>query len=153
MQSNRVAIKYPARLVVNGETVHDCFPDWDSIVHKSRVAVPSTVTRPKTLSTDRPVPSGMNTGTRHPQNLTRSDNVMPGSSRREGSPGDSWLKDSGTRSGFQQTGSNVNSPAASQQQSSGKSNGDNTRRNGDNTRKNAPANTTIGQRDNLRSTI
>lgn len=34
---NRVQIKYPARLVVNGNTVRDCFPDWDEVMQQKRI--------------------------------------------------------------------------------------------------------------------
>ena len=37
IDKNRVLIKYPARLVVNGNTVRDCFPDWDEVMQQKRI--------------------------------------------------------------------------------------------------------------------
>lgn len=37
--NNRVQIRYPARLVVNGITVNDCFPDWDNVMKRKRVQI------------------------------------------------------------------------------------------------------------------
>ena len=39
VQTNKVQIKHPARLVVNGQTIHDCFPDWDDVLYTSRTKV------------------------------------------------------------------------------------------------------------------
>ena len=38
-ENNRVQIKYPARLVVNGATVRDCFPDWNDVMKQRRAYI------------------------------------------------------------------------------------------------------------------
>ena len=44
--NNRVSIQYPARLVVNGVTTHDCFPDWDHVM-KGQVSLYRRLCRPR----------------------------------------------------------------------------------------------------------
>ena len=34
---SKCSIKYPAKLVVNGVVLHDCFPEWDAAMHVNRI--------------------------------------------------------------------------------------------------------------------
>ena len=40
--ANKVSIRYPARLIVNGVTTHDMFPDWFNVLNGSRVQFEGT---------------------------------------------------------------------------------------------------------------
>lgn len=46
-RNNKVSIDYPARLVVNGKTVIDKFPDWYSVLQQDRYQMANSLAQPK----------------------------------------------------------------------------------------------------------
>ena len=51
-RQDRVSIEYPARLVVNGQTVCDAFPDWYSVLQQDRYDMAKTLSQ--TVNTSMP---------------------------------------------------------------------------------------------------
>ena len=42
-RQNKVSIEYPARLIVNGKTVSDAFPDWYTVLQQDRYEIATTL--------------------------------------------------------------------------------------------------------------
>ena len=42
-KSNKVSMEYPARLVINGKTVMDEFPDWHAVLQQDRYQLANTL--------------------------------------------------------------------------------------------------------------
>ena len=67
--SNKVSIKYPARLIVNGHTTHDMFPDWFNVMKRNRVQQPGNSSE-NTQSSDNH--NGNDQANGHPMNIETS---------------------------------------------------------------------------------
>ncbi|MCG8045177.1 MAG: hypothetical protein JAY66_05770 [Candidatus Thiodiazotropha taylori] len=72
IRGNKVSLEYPAKVVVNGKTVADAFPDWYSVIKQDRCEIINTVIS-QTGPTDREYGVNINSGT---VNLNHCDNTQ-----------------------------------------------------------------------------
>ena len=64
-RQNKVTIEYPARIVVNGKTITDAFPDWHTVLHKDRYEMVNSLSQ--TVNMNFAVNNGQQACPQNPQ--------------------------------------------------------------------------------------